>query len=141
MKDGETPEGPLGRRGRRSGERRPPETDQSVIVNVSPLVVSSSVTLSHWTDIGGVQSGWKVAVTVKLKSAFPFWTGKSPTAEKLALLPAFGWFPPGLMHWASAVTTTCICASSPRPASLPLTVRVSPDSVTVIALRMKCGLP
>jgi hypothetical protein len=45
---------------------------QRLIVSVRPFVVSSRVTLSHSSDIGGVQSGWNVAVTVRLKSAFPF---------------------------------------------------------------------
>lgn len=57
----------------RSGLRRVSRVEpQRLIVRVSPLVVSSRVTLSHSRDIGGVQSGWNVAVTVRLKSAFPF---------------------------------------------------------------------
>src|SRR5262245_31998093 len=45
------------------------------------------------------------------------------------------------MHSASALRTTWICASSPRPASLPDTVRVFPDALAVISLLMKCGEP
>src|SRR6266516_5944561 len=93
------------------------------------------------TVIGGVQSGWKVAVAVRLKSAFPFWTGKLPAAETLVLFAAFGWCSPGLMHEAVALRTTWIWDSSPRPASLPVTVIDVPDLVTVNALEMKCGLP
>jgi hypothetical protein len=38
-------------------------------------------------------------------------------------------------------STTCTCSSSPRPASLPDTVRLSSARVIVNALLMKCGLP
>jgi hypothetical protein len=55
-----------------------------------PLVVSVTVTSVKTTVIGGVQSGWNVAVSVSSKFAFPFCTGKSPSAETLALLAAFG---------------------------------------------------
>ena len=59
----------------------------------------------------------------------------------VSLFVAFGWLPPPLMQSATAVMVTWTWASSPRPASLPLTVSVSPLSVTEKALLMKCGLP
>ncbi|MDF2733483.1 MAG: hypothetical protein K0S97_106 [Chloroflexota bacterium] len=65
---------------------------QNVPDNVAemPLVVSVTVTPVKTTVIGGVQSGWNVAVSVSSKVALPFWTGKSPSAETLALLAALG---------------------------------------------------
>src|SRR6266498_2646345 len=45
------------------------------------------------------------------------------------------------MQSAVALRTTLICASSPRPASLPLTVSALSSRVIVNALLMKCGLP
>src|SRR4030095_11185105 len=92
------------------------------------------------TVIGGEQSGWNVAVRVRLKSALPFCTGKSPSALTLVLLAAWGWLSPGLMHSAVAVTTTCTWASLPRPASLPVTVSVLPEVVGG-STYTKCGLP
>ena len=59
-------------------------------VAVMPLVVSVTVTSVKTTVIGGVQSGWNVGVSVSSNVAFPFWTGKSPSAETLALLAALG---------------------------------------------------
>src|SRR6187549_1245443 len=106
-----------------------------------PLVVSVTVTSVNWTVIGGLHDGWNVAVSVRLNSALPFWTGKSPSLETSSLLTAFGWLPPPLMQSAVAVTTMCTCASSPSPASLPDTVRLSPVRVTVTVLETKCGLP
>ena len=103
------------------------------------LVVSHALTSVNTTDIGGLQSGWNVAVTSSENSALPFWTGKSPAAETDSLLAAFGWLLPGFMHAAVAVTTICTWASSPSPASLPSTVRVLPLVVAVQAV--KCGLP
>jgi hypothetical protein len=43
-----------------------------------PFVVSATEMFENWTVMGGLQSGWKVAVTVRLKVALPFCTGKSP---------------------------------------------------------------
>jgi hypothetical protein len=43
-----------------------------------PFVVSVTVISVYTTVIGGVQSGWNDAVAVSVKSALPFWTGKSP---------------------------------------------------------------
>ena len=57
---------------------------------VRPLVVSVTVTSVNSTLIGGLQSGWKVAVTESVKSALPFCTGKSPSAETACLFTAFG---------------------------------------------------
>src|SRR6266540_2318558 len=45
------------------------------------------------------------------------------------------------MHSAVALRTTWICDSSPSPASLPDTVSVLSDRVTVNADLMKCGDP
>src|SRR5712691_846056 len=45
------------------------------------------------------------------------------------------------MQSAVALSTTCTWASSPSPASLPETVRVLSDRVTVVADLMKCVLP
>src|SRR5689334_12577534 len=105
------------------------------------FVVSVTVMLVKATVIGGLQEGWKVAVTDSEKSALPFWTGKSPAALTLSLLTAFGWLPPPLMHRAVALRTTWIWASSPRPASLPVTVSVLPDADAWRLVSMKCGLP
>ena len=44
------------------------------------LVVSVTVTSVNSTVIGGLHGGWNVAVSVRLKMALPFWTGKSPAA-------------------------------------------------------------
>ena len=55
-----------------------------------PLVVSVTVMLVNCTVIGGLHSGWKVAVTMSSKLAFPFCTGKSSSAETLSLLAALG---------------------------------------------------
>jgi len=110
-------------------------------VFVMPLVSSVTVTSVKATVIGGTHSGWKEAVTDRVKSALPFCTGKSPSAETLSLFTAFGWWPPGLMHSAVAVRTTWICSSSPSPASLPDTVRVVPSDEIEKALFTKCGLP
>src|SRR6266498_4791865 len=109
--------------------------------SVMPLVVSVTDTFVNSTVIGGLHDGWNTAVTDRVQSALPFWTGKSPAAETDALLTALGWLPPLLMHSAVAFRTTWICASSPSPASLPETVRVSSDRVTVVADLMKWGLP
>src|SRR5574341_1885556 len=106
-----------------------------------PLVVSVTVTSVNATVIGGLQSGWNTAVRVRLNSALPFCTGKSPSAETDSLLAALGWLLPGLMHSAVALTTMWTWASSPRPASLPETVRLSPVRVAVTVLLTKCGLP
>ena len=100
-------------------------------------MVSVTVTSVNWTVIGGAHSGWNVAVTDSVQSALPFCTGKSPADETLALFTALGWLPPPLMHSAVALSSTWICGSSPRPASLPLTVSMSPDRVTLNALLMK----
>src|SRR5262249_36254226 len=91
------------------------------------------------TDIGGLQSGLNVAVTERVKRAWPFCTGKSPAADTLSLLTAFGCLPPPLMHWAVALRTMWTCVSLPSPASLPDTVSVLPlrDALAVT----KCGLP
>src|SRR6266540_6938544 len=45
------------------------------------------------------------------------------------------------MHSAVALTTMWICASSPSPASLPDTMRLSSVRVAVVALPTKWGLP
>jgi hypothetical protein len=46
-------------------------------------MMSVTVTFVKATVIGGLHDGWKVAVTVSEKSAFPFWTGSGP--EKHAI--------------------------------------------------------
>src|SRR2546422_10061072 len=55
-----------------------------------PLVVSVAERLLNTTVIGGLHSGWNVAVRVNDQSALPFCTGKSPAAFMLSLFPAFG---------------------------------------------------
>jgi len=105
------------------------------------LVVSVTVTFVYSTVIGGLHGGWKVAVSVSEKSALPFCTGKSPAVETSSLFTAFGWLPPRLMHSAVAVTTMWTWSSSPRPASLPETVRVPSVLVALTVLSTKCGLP
>ena len=57
-------------------------------VSEMPLVVSVTVTSAKATVIDLVQSGWKDAVTESVKSALPFWTGKSPDVETLVLFAA-----------------------------------------------------
>ena len=52
--------------------------------------MSVTVTFVNLTVIGGLQLGWNVAVTESEKSALPFWTGKSPSAETFVLFAAFG---------------------------------------------------
>ena len=54
------------------------------------LVVSVTTMLTNMTLIGGLQLGWNVAVTLKEKSALPFWTGNVPSVETLSLFEAFG---------------------------------------------------
>ena len=61
----------------------------------------------------------------------PFCPGTSAALATLVLLAAPGLLPPPLMHSASPVRTTWICASSPSPASLAETVTVDPDVVKV----------
>jgi hypothetical protein len=86
----------------------------------------------NWTVIGGLQLGENVAVSVPEKSTLPFCTITGNVVEALVLFTAFGWFPPLLMHAASALIVTLITASSPSPASLqPLMLRVFPDWVAV----------
>src|SRR5438093_1305937 len=94
-----------------------------------PLVVSVTVMSDHAIVIGGLHGGCSVAVTVRLKYVLPFWTGKSPAAEKVCLFAACGLLPPGFTHCAVALSTMWTWASSPRPASLPLAVTVSPELV------------
>ena len=62
---------------------------------VRPFVVSVTVTSVNATVIGGLHSGWNVAVTDSVKSALPFCTGKSPSALTLSLFTAFGGCRPG----------------------------------------------
>src|SRR6266508_4633654 len=45
------------------------------------------------------------------------------------------------MQRAVALTSMWTCASSPSPASLPDTVRLSSERVTVTVFETKCGLP
>ena len=52
--------------------------------------VTVTTTLENSTVIGGVQSGWNVAVRSLEKSAFPFCTGTSSVDEMLCLFEAFG---------------------------------------------------
>lgn len=92
---------------------------------VSPCSVSETVTSENLTVIGGLQSGWKLAVRVSENSALPFCTGKSPSAETDSLFSALGCLAPGLMHSAVAVTSMWTWVSLPRPASLPETRRMS----------------
>jgi len=72
---------------------------------ITPCSVSRTTTFENLTVIGGLQSGLNVAVRVSSKIAFPFCTGKSPSAETDSLLTAFGCLPPLLMHSAVAVTS------------------------------------
>jgi hypothetical protein len=69
---------------------------------VIPLVVSLRVMSVKDTVISGEQSGWNVAVAVRLNSAMPFRVGKSLAAVAPALLSALGCLPPLLMHSAAA---------------------------------------
>lgn len=62
------------------------------------FVVSVTVMSVNTTVIGGLQSGWNVAVTSIEKSALPFWTGTSSAPETLTLFAALGCWLPGLMH-------------------------------------------
>src|SRR5712691_10022406 len=109
-------------------------------VAVRLLVVSVSLRFWNCTVIGGLHAGWNAAVAVRVYSDLPFCTGTSAAVVTLALLTAFGWLPPLLMHSASPVSTTWICASSPSPASLAETVTVDPDVVKV-GVPTKWGLP
>ena len=77
--------------------RQGPQHSQNVPLNectrfVPSAAVTVTTTFENWTVIGGVQSGWNVAVSDCEKSALPFWTGMSPAAEKLCLFAAFGLF-------------------------------------------------
>jgi hypothetical protein len=103
------------------------------------FVVSQTEMSVNPTVIGGLQSGWNVAVNSIEKRALPFWTGTFSSAETLSLFTAFGCLSPRLMHSAVALTTTVIWSSSPSPASLPSTVRVLP--LVVWLHSTKCGLP
>src|SRR5919204_1332056 len=106
---------------------------------LAPLVSSTRLTSVNWTVIGGLQSGWNVAVSERVPSALPFCTGKSPAELTLSLFTAFGCLPPLLMHSAVALSTTWTCASLPSPASLKLTVRVFPSREASAVT--KCGFP
>src|SRR6188474_678865 len=88
----------------------------------------------HSTRIGGVQSGWNVADRLSEKFAFPFWTGNVPSAEKVSLFSALGFLLPRLTHAASPETVTSIWGTLPRPATLPETVTLLPDTLI-------CGVP
>ena len=48
------------------------------------FVVSVTVTSVYSTVIGGLHGGWKVAVSVGLKLALPFCTGKSPAEQHMS---------------------------------------------------------
>jgi len=78
------------------------------------FVVSQTVMLENTTVIGGVQSGWNVAVPSIEMIALPFWTGTSSLPETLVLFAAFGWLLPGWMHDAVADSTTVIWDSKAR---------------------------
>jgi hypothetical protein len=60
------------------------------------FVVSVTVMSVNATVIGGLQSGWNVAVNSIEKRALPFWTGTSSAAETLSLFTALGCLPPEL---------------------------------------------
>jgi hypothetical protein len=90
--------------------------------------------------IGGAHFGWNTAVSVRLKFAFPFCTGKSPPAPTDCLLLAEGKFSPGFRHATSAVAVAWICVSLPRPATFPDTVAVFPEML-LVGVPTKCGLP
>jgi hypothetical protein len=98
---------------------------------VPSAAVTVTTTLENSTVIGGVQSGWNVAVRLMEKSAFPFWTGTSSVDEMLCLFAAFGLLLPGFTHCASAETVTVITSTPPRPATFPATVSVLPLRVAV----------
>src|SRR5215208_4413671 len=85
----------------------------------------------HTTVIGGVQSGWNVAVRSSENSALPFCTGKSPEALNDSLLAACGLWLPGLMHAASPLSVTWICSTAPSPATFPAAVTVVPEMLIV----------
>src|SRR5215211_9551830 len=90
--------------------------------------------------MGGEQSGLVVPTPVTLNRALPFCTGKVPSAMVAPLFSALGKLLPGFTQATSAVTATLIWVSSPRPATLPETVRASPERVAV-GVPTKCGLP
>lgn len=100
------------------------------MTKIAPLAsVTTIERFDHSTVIGGVQSGWKVAVAVTEKFAFPFCTGKSPPPETVCLFAACGFLLPGLMQAASPETVTWICVMLPRPATLPDAERAFPEVV------------
>ena len=68
--------------------------------SVPSAAVTSTTTLENTTVMGGVQSGWNVAVRLCEKFAFPFCTGMLPCAEKLCLFAAFGLPPLKGLHLA-----------------------------------------
>jgi len=81
------------------GDRRPPVTQQGKPCEEPPLhygsvqmpfVMSQRLTLEYTTVIGGVQSGWNVAVAEIEPSALPFCTGTDSPAETVVLFAAFG---------------------------------------------------
>jgi hypothetical protein len=57
-------------------------------VRMTPGAVTVMEMFDHTTVIGGVQSGWNVAVRSSENSALPFCTGKSPDALNDSLLAA-----------------------------------------------------
>jgi hypothetical protein len=80
-----------------------------------PLVLSVTVTSVKTTVMGGEQLGWNVAVTLRLKLALPFWTGKSPALDTLVLLAAFAlvafvlavlWASLAIILWRNAFRST-----------------------------------
>src|ERR1044072_1452037 len=82
--------------------------------------------------MGGLQFGSICDPSiVKLNSAFPFCTGKSPLASKASLFAAFGCFAPGLMQDTVPDTSTKMVSTLPSPATFPETVSVSSLRVAV----------
>src|SRR5215207_5022629 len=108
---------------------------------MTPSTEAVRVTLEYSTLIGGLQSGWKVAVRLSVPSAVPFLTVKVPAAEKLCLFPALGLLLPGFTHWASAErATSTVVTFRPRPEILKSAESVFPERVTLVAFLMKWTL-
>jgi hypothetical protein len=76
----------LGREGLGTPSR--PEGRYSVAVRLTSGAVTVTMMFDHTSVIGGVQSGWNVAVRSSENSALPFCTGKSPIALNDSLLAA-----------------------------------------------------
>ena len=98
-----TLEGRPGRANRPScrGSRR----YESIVVEKVSKLEPETVIGPHTSVIGGLHFGWNDATSVRSNVAFPFWTGKSPSAARSCLFAARGFLPPLFTHLAVASTT------------------------------------